>query len=229
MKNILSKVYKKLRIVHNIYIKNRFLFKKKSYSMEGEDLEILRLSNDINNGFYVDVGCYHPTHLNNTFLLYKKNWRGINIDISEFSIDLFNHLRPEDKNINCAISNVDEEIDYYHQKEISQLTTIKQAEAKKRMQGPIKKRKIQSYRLTTILNRSKFSNRKIDFLNIDLEGADLDALKSLDFEIYRPRIICVEIIDEIIEKSKIYIFLKNLNYTKKWSSKFNHIFADNLL
>ena len=41
--------------------------------MEGEDLEILRLSNDINNGFYVDVGCYHPTHLNNTFLLYKKN------------------------------------------------------------------------------------------------------------------------------------------------------------
>ena len=97
------------------------------------------------------------------------------------------------------------------------------------MQGPIKKRKIQSYRLTTILNRSKFSNRKIDFLNIDLEGADLDALKSLDFEIYRPRIICVEIIDEIIEKSKIYIFLKNLNYTKKWSSKFNHIFADNLL
>ena len=72
MKNILNKVYKKLRIIHNIYIKNRFLFKKRSYSMEGEDLEILRLSNNSNNGFYVDVGCYHPTHLNNTFLLYKK-------------------------------------------------------------------------------------------------------------------------------------------------------------
>ena len=152
MKNILSKVYKKLRIIHNIYIKNRFLFKKRSYSMEGEDLEILRLSNNSNNGFYVDVGCYHPTHLNNTFLLYKKNWRGINIDLSKFSIDLFNYLRPEDENINCAISKVDDEIVYYHQKEISQLTTIKEAEAKKRMQGPIKKRKILSYRLTTILN-----------------------------------------------------------------------------
>ena len=58
MKNILSKVYKKLRIIHNIYIKNRFLFKKKLF-YGGEDLEILRLSNDINNGFYVDVGCYH--------------------------------------------------------------------------------------------------------------------------------------------------------------------------
>ena len=77
MKNILSKVYKKLRIIHNIYIKNNFFFKKKSYSMEGEDLEILRLTNEANNGFYVDVGCYHPIHLNNTFLLYKKNWRGI--------------------------------------------------------------------------------------------------------------------------------------------------------
>ncbi len=229
MKNILSKVYKKLRIIHNIYIKYNFFFKKESYSMEGEDLEILRLTNKANNGFYVDVGCYHPIHLNNTFLLYKKNWRGINIDLSEFSIDLFNYLRPEDSNINCAVSNVDGEIVYYHQKEISQLTTIKEAEAKKRMQGPIKEKKIQSHRLTTILNRSKFSNRKIDFLNIDLEGADLEALKSLNFELYRPRIICVEIIDEIIEKSKIFNFLKNLNYTKKWSSKFNHIFTDNLL
>jgi len=83
--------------------------------------------------------------------------------------------------------------------------------------------------LLIILYKSKFSNRKIDFLNIDLEGADLEALKSLNFEIYRPRIICVEIIDEIIEKSEIFYFLKNLNYTKKWSSKFNHIFTDNLL
>ena len=40
--------------------------------MEGEDLEIVKALKNINNGFFVDVGCYHPLHLNNTYLLYKK-------------------------------------------------------------------------------------------------------------------------------------------------------------
>ena len=207
MKNILSKVYKKIQIIHNIYLKNKFLIKKNSYSMEGEDLEILRLSKDIHEGFYVDAGCYHPLHLNNTYLLYKKKWRGINIDLSEFSIDLFNFMRPDDVNINSAISETDGEIIYFHQKKISQLNTIKKNEANKRMQGLIKEKKIRSQRLTTVLDRSKFKKRKIDFLNIDLEGADIDALRSLDFKVYRPKIICIEIIDQIIEKSEVYNFL----------------------
>ena len=38
MIGILSKVYKKLHIIQNIYLKNKFFLKKKSYSMEGEDL-----------------------------------------------------------------------------------------------------------------------------------------------------------------------------------------------
>ena len=229
MSDILNRVYKKTKIIHNIYLKHKLLIKRKSYSMEGEDLEVLKLSNNINNGFYVDVGCYHPTHLNNTYLLYKKNWTGINIDLSEFSIDLFNFARPKDININCAISEVEGEIIYYHQKKFSQLTTIIKKEALKRMQGFIKEKKIWSQKLTTIIDKSKFNNRKIDFLNIDVEGADFGVLKSLDFKIYRPKIICVEIIDEITEKSNIYNFLKDLNYNKKWSSRFNHIFIDNLI
>ena len=68
--------------------------------MEGEDLVLADLTKNIAEGFYVDVGCYHPLHLNNTYLLYKKKWNGINIDISEFSIKLFNYLRPDDTNIN---------------------------------------------------------------------------------------------------------------------------------
>jgi hypothetical protein len=120
MKNILGSVYKKIKIFQNIYLKNSFLIKKRSYSMEGEDLEILKLLSSIKNGFYVDAGCYHPLHLNNTYLLYQKKWRGINIDLSQYSIDLFNFIRVDDININTAVSEVDGEITYYHQKKISQ-------------------------------------------------------------------------------------------------------------
>jgi hypothetical protein len=198
--------------------------------MEGEDLEIIKLTKHINKGFYVDAGCYHPLHLNNTYLLYKKNWNGINIDLSKFSIDLFNYMRPDDVNINLAVTNNDGETIVYHQKEISQLSTIKKEVAKNRMQGSIKEKKIISQKLTTILNNSKFNKRKIDFLNIDLEGADLEALNSLDFNIYRPKIICIEITDSNIEITQTYKFLKNLKYNKVWSSKanINHIFVDGL-
>ena len=93
---MLKKILRKLHIIHSIYIKHKFFIKKKSYSMDNEDTVILKYFKDRKNGFYVDVGCYHPIHINNTYLLYKKNWHGINIDTSQFSIDLFNYMRPKD-------------------------------------------------------------------------------------------------------------------------------------
>ena len=86
--------------------------------MEGEDIEILKYTKNIERGFYVDVGCYHPTHINNCNLLYQKGWTGVNIDISKFSIDLFNYLRPKDLNVNCAISNSSEKVSFFYQKEV---------------------------------------------------------------------------------------------------------------
>ena len=194
--------------------------------MEGEDLIISDLTKNIKNGFYVDAGCYHPLHLSNTYLLYKKSWNGINIDISEFSIKLFNYLRPNDVNINSAVSNTEKEISFYYQKKLSQLSTIKKAISNERMQGNIKEKKIKSLKLNSILNQSKFKNRQIDFLNIDVEGADFEVLKSLDFTIYEPKIICIEIMEKNIFESEIYNFLRDINYKKIWSSKssFNHIF-----
>ena len=129
--------------------------------MEGEDLIILDNIKNINNGFYVDAGCYHPIHLNNTYLLHKKGWSGINIDLSEYTIDLFNYLRPEDLNMNNAVANYDGNIKFYYQKKLSQLTSVKKHIAVKRMQGKIKEKEIKALKLDTILNNSKFKNRKI--------------------------------------------------------------------
>ena len=228
MINLFKNIYKKIHIIQNIYIKNKFFSKRKTYAMEGEDLEVVKILKNIQNGFYVDAGGYHPLDRNNTYLLYKKNWRGINIDLSEFSIDLFNFARPEDININVAVENKDDKVTFFYQKKLSQLTTIKKNVANFRMQGQIMEREIKSNKLTTIINNTKYKNRKIDFLNIDLEGADFEALQSLDFNIYRPKLICVEIYDEDIEKSNINIFLKNLEYTRKWSATFSHLYTDNL-
>ena len=97
------------------------------------------------------------------------------------------------------------------------------------MQGLINEKKISALTLNTILKKSKFFEKKIDFLNIDIEGADYDALLSLDFNIYKPRTICIEIDEKNLKNSKIYNFLMVLKYKKIWSSKSNlsHIFIEN--
>ena len=69
------KIYNLLKIYHNIYIKNNYFVKKFSYAMNGEDLRILKFFAYKNKGFYVDVGSFHPLRMNNTYKLYKKNWR----------------------------------------------------------------------------------------------------------------------------------------------------------
>ena len=195
--------------------------------MDGEDLVIADHFKNKEKGFYIDVGCYHPIHRNNTFLLYKKGWKGINIDIHSFSIDLFNHLRPNDLNYNLAISDINKKIKMFFQKELSQLSTIDYDQALKSFQGIIKKKEIQSFTLNEVLSFSNLENKKIDLLDIDVEGADFKVLKSLSLENYKPEMICIEIHEENIKESETYIYLKNKGYDLIWSGIFSHIFKSN--
>ena len=221
---MLKKIFRQFHIIHNIYIKHRFFFKKKSYAMDNEDTAVLNYFKDKKNGFYVDVGCYHPTHRNNTYLLHKQDWKGINIDTSEFSIDLFNYMRPNDLNYNCAISNKNEMIKLFYQKELSQLSTTERNQATTVFQGNIKEKEIQAFTLDEILNRDKYKNTKIDFLDIDVEGADLKVLEGLSFDKFKPELVCVEIHKKEIKQSDIYKFLADKNYELLWSGVFSHIF-----
>ena len=192
--------------------------------MDNEDTAVLSYFKDKKNGFYVDVGCYHPIHRNNTYLLHKKSWNGINIDTSQFSIELFDYLRPNDLNYNCAISNKNEFIKLFYQKELSQLSTTEKDQAETVFQGNIKEKEIQAFTLDEILNRDKYKNSKIDFLDIDVEGADLKVLEGLSFDRFKPELVCVEIHAKEKKKSDIYNFLVDKNYELLWSGVFSHIF-----
>ena len=218
------KIKKKLHILHSIYIKHQYFKDKKSYSMDGEDVVISNYFNNKEKGFYIDIGCYHPIHRNNTFLLFKKGWQGINVDIHDFSIELFNHARPKDLNYNFAVSNKNEKIKMFFQKELSQLSTIDQNQAKKAFQGTIKEKEIQAYTLNEILNFSKLNNKKIDLLDIDVEAVDLKVLQGLSFEKFKPELICIEIHEKNLKESQTFKFLKDYNYELIWSGVFSHIF-----
>ena len=192
--------------------------------MDGEDLFIIDYFKHRKLGFYVDVGCYHPIHRNNTFLLHNKGWHGINIDIQKFSIDLFDYLRPNDFNYNLAVSNKNQILDMHFQKHLSQLSTIEEGQSKKVFQGNIKKSSINAVTLNSIFEDINLNNLKIDLLDIDVEGADFKVLEGFSIEKYRPELICIEIHQEKIKESKISKFLHNFEYELIWSGIFSHIF-----
>ena len=214
---------------HNIYFKNNFFINKKTYSMNGEDLFIENFFKN-KKGLYVDVGAYHPLELNNTYLLHKRKWKGVNIDINPLSIDYFNFLRPNDINLNLGVAKKNSSKMMYFQKNKSPLNTLNLSHAKKIFSNKFKQKRIKTKTLTTILDKTKFKGKEIDFLNIDTEGNDLEVLQSLDFKKYIPKLICVELIDHFnpdqkkIKKHKIYKFLINKKYKLVWSGHFSHIF-----
>ena len=222
LKEFLIEYLPYLYAIHDLVIKNKIFLQKKSYAHTEEDLFIL---NEFQNqkGFYVDVGCHHPTRLNNCHLLYKKGWRGINIDISEFSIKLFNLVRTKDININRAVSLEQKKVKFYYDKLISFYISLNKRKELDRF------KEIMSDTLTNIIDQTKFKDRKIDFLSIDTEGKDFEVLQSLNFERYDPKYICIEIYSDNdstfdIKNNQIYNYLIEKNYTLLIAKRENYIF-----
>jgi FkbM family methyltransferase len=234
-----NKIRNKIHILQNIYLKNKYFIKKKSYAMDGEDLAIDQYIEKKEKGFYVDIGAHHPIHRNNTQLLFNRGWEGINIDVNQFSIDLFNFLRPDDLNLLTAISDQEGEITFYYQKKFSQLNTTDKKIAHEHFNGNFNERLVKCQSIHNILINSKYKEVKIDFLNIDVEGAEMKVLRTLNFEIYDPKLICIEILGyrdldsmerEIrIKDDEIYRYLIEKNYKKVWSgsSYCSHLFVKN--
>ena len=187
-----------------------------SYGATGEDVLLRKIfKNKI--GFYVDVGALHPINGSNTYHLYKKGWKGINFDLMIDNIKLFKIFRPRDISINVAVSSKPGFVNSYIFDKGSGLNTLEKNWAEK-WKKIINKNyltiKIKKEKLNTLLKKYNCPNN-FDLLNIDVEGHEIEVIKGLDFRIYKPKIITIEIHakkTEDIFKSNVYKFLKKKNY-----------------
>lgn len=180
-------------------------YSKKSYSLSNVDLVIERIFRKKKKGIYIDVGCNHPIKHNNTYLLYKKGWRGINIDLDNESINEFNKLRKRDINIKTLITSYDdEEKDLYFYHERSAINTISSDLAESRMNQHKEIKKIKGKSLNSVIANSKYKNAKIDLLSIDIENYEYEALKNFNFSTYNIDLIVTETNDTNIKSLETY-------------------------
>ena len=188
------------------------------------------LRND-NNKFYVDVGCNHPFRDNNSILFYSMGWRGINIDANSDVIRTFNKLRPTDKNVNCGVSDEDGTMSFYMFQNSSVNTFSKRNMENNIAYGGKLENTIQVNvrSLESILRDNITPGQQISFLTIDVEGFDLKVLRSNNWQIYRPKIVLVEINDvectEII-KNEIGNFMLTQSYIPYAKTINNWLFVD---
>jgi len=203
--------------------REEFRHSRISFSQFGEDLAILRWLDDCLDHIshtYVDAGCFHPILYSNTLLLYKRGWRGINIDMLPSTIEMFDRLRPKDKNVVAALSDTPREMircryDKWGAAPTDRLAEFDETDRRSVIGDPLSSQDtVRTVTLDQIIAESSLRIERIGYLNIDCEGHDLAVLKGLDLARYQPAVITIEAISRE-EKELIEEYLVSFGYSLK--------------
>lgn len=163
---------------------------QRSFSQDGEDRLLLRLMKHRRNGFYVDVGAYHPFRFSNTALFHEIGWRGINIDATPGVMDLFEAHRPEDINLHYAVARQSGEIQFKLFAEGAYNTALTQREIPSTQQLGVVT--VPCDTINNILEKHLPPDTSIGFMNVDVEGLDVEVVSTLDFARFAPEFFIVE-------------------------------------
>jgi FkbM family methyltransferase len=170
-----------------------------SYSQEGEDLLLSKIfigALGKTKGFYVDIGAHHPVSASNTHLLYRRGWRGINIDPLPGTERLFKRRRPRDITLELGISDQAGVLSFFMFDSAAHNTFSEKHRDFAIWHGEnlIRTIPVTVERLDTVLSRHLPEGTAIDFMNIDVEGGEDQVLASNDWTRFRPSVICLEMI-----------------------------------
>ncbi len=204
---------------------------KLSYSQEGEDLLLCRIFEGKKAGFYVDVGAHHPKRFSNTFLFYESGWSGINIEPNPSAMAIFAKERKRDINLQVGVSSQQGELLYFEFNEPA-LNTFDNNLASEREETTsykiIATQKIPVNRLDSLLEKYVPVGVVIDFLTVDVEGLDLEVLRSNDWNRFRPRCVLAEALGlektfAFLEETPMITYMQKQGY-RLFAKTYNSLF-----
>ena len=179
-------------------------------------------------GFYVDVGCYHPVNISNTYLFYCYGWNGVCIDANQEVADQFKQWRPRDRIVVTAIAGEEKSVFYAAHKKYDALNKISDR-ATDFGSDFSDSNTVQARPLSAVLDDHVPEGTQIDFFSIDIEDSELGALESNNWRKYRPHAIIVEdyslnTLD--VSKSSTAAYLLDLGYRVSNAGTDNIFFID---
>jgi len=208
----------------------------KFYSQNGEDYLLWEFFDHKPTGFFIDVGAFDGIHLSNTYAFEQIGWTGICIEPHPeyFPLCSNNRKRSLCLQVACVSDDQNQFVDFFAEETglLSGLNTEdniadiqNRYNARKLEFTGIRKVTVLCKALNSIIQECSCQNVNIDFVSIDVEGTELDVLKSIDLNRYLPRVIVIEANTEK-EKSELESFLhENSDYKLARSLKVNNFFA----
>jgi FkbM family methyltransferase len=163
-----------------------------SYAQNAEDVVLARVFQGQDTGRYVDIGAGYPAQDSVTKHFYDLGWRGINIEPEPSLAHELRQARPDDVNLVVAVgakpgttalhvvdgqwgrATLDDNIAGHYRADNN---------------WQIREIEVDVVTLAGLLDEHP---GEVDFLKIDVEGAEHDVIDSADWTRHRPRVVVVE-------------------------------------
>lgn len=174
---------------------------KSQYKQDQIVFEKFFNDNNQTGRFFVDIGAYDGVHISNSYFFEKiLGWKGICVEPIKEIFDKLVENRSS-INLNCCISTTGGKVDFLRNFGYTEmLSGITDLYDPRHMQRIDKENNdtnsyshvfsIDSRPLSNILDEYKISY--IDYLSVDVEGAELEVIKSIDFNKVKIGVMIIE-------------------------------------
>jgi FkbM family methyltransferase len=204
----------------------------RSYSQWGEDSVISQFLHS-KTGSYIDIGSGHPIKGNNTYFLYQRGWTGILIDPILHNSKLSKKYRHKDVFYKTIVSNKNgnEQFWEFRNYGLSTSDPVRASLLLKQGEALNARYDVTAISLNEILNEYLATNNDApELLSVDVEGLELQVLESNDWNIFKPKVICIEVLNndlqkEIFNNSQVFLFLSSRGYNLRASVGNSQIFV----
>jgi len=159
------------------------------YSQGYEELIVRDFFADAWRGTFVDVGAGHYRHHSTTYFLERhRSWRGLAVDANaDYAAD-YARFRPRTTFVTAFVGDRDGgEADFA----VARNPLFSSGVLPLPADAVTRRARVPRVTLDRLLARSGVT--RIDFLSIDVEGAEAAVLAAFDLRRYRPALVCVEV------------------------------------
>jgi FkbM family methyltransferase len=164
-----------------------------SYAQRFEDCYLMRCFGSRREGFYIDIGSGHPVFDNASFAFYLKGWRGVTIEPNPWLARLSRAVRPRDCHVESLVGSAVGAGTFYMVEEFHGLSTTIESHAISALTRFGKASRSRVVPMTTLAELcEQYAAGGIDFLKVDVEGAEEDVLLNGNWRKYRPKVVVAE-------------------------------------
>jgi FkbM family methyltransferase len=165
---------------------------KPLYSQHNEELIARDFFRDRRGGVFLDVGCASPVQDSNTYYLEKHlGWSGIAVDALPEFAQPWERKRPRSRFFNFYVSDHADTVEPFYRSALRGVSSgRKDQKGPGGKEVPLEEIQVPTTTLDKLLDANGVT--RLDFLSMDIEGHEPEALAGFDIKRFRPALACVE-------------------------------------